>query len=167
MYRGALRAPWEAPEPGRGRIAAFSPRRGPSRPGAPRQGGFTLLEVMIAIVVLAIVWGGAMGSQLVAGDMVQTGRETAIASADLQACMERMLLEPVQNLPTPGSAFEHDQPVPLFEGLHLDGERIVATYPGYVPGGAVPDPLPILLTITWLDFKGRPRTMQLTSMRVR
>ncbi len=122
---------------------------------------------MVAIVVLSIVWGGAMASQLVAGDLVQTGRETAVASSDLQACMERMLLEPTEDLPRAGSAFEHGQPVPLFEGLHLSSQRIIATYPGYVPGGAVPDPLAIRLTVTWLDFKGRPRTLWLDSMRVR
>lgn len=122
---------------------------------------------MVAIVVLSIVWGGAMASQLVAGDLVQTGRETAVASSDLQACLERMWLEPTEGLPRPGSNFEHEQPVPMFEGLHLASQRIVATYPGYTPGGAVPDPLPIQLTVTWLDFKGRPRVLRLNSMRVR
>lgn len=129
--------------------------------------GFSLLEVMVSIVVLAIVWGGAMGSQIVAGDLVQTGRETVVMSTDLQTCMERMVLEATENLPRAGSAFEHGQPIAIFENLHLPGERIVATYPGYVPGGAVPDPLPILLTATWRDFKGRTRTLQLRSMRVR
>lgn len=122
---------------------------------------------MVAIVVLSIVWGGAMASQLVAGDLVQTGRETAVASSDLQTCMERMLLEPTVDLPRPGSAFEHGQPVALFEELHLSSQRIVATYPGYTPGGDVPDPLTIRLTLTWLDFKGRPRTLRLDSLRVR
>jgi hypothetical protein len=78
-----------------------------------------------------------------------------------------MLLESTENLPQAGSDFAHGQPVPFFEDLHLDQERIVATYPGYVPGGPVPEPLPVVLTITWRDFKGRPRTMQLASMRVR
>jgi len=118
-------------------------------------------------VILVIVWGGALSSQLAASDLVQTGRETAIASTDLQSCMERILLEQVEEIPLEGSEFEEGQPIGLFEGLHLDSERIVPNYPGYTPGGAVPDPLPIVLTITWRDFSGRQRTMQLRSMKTR
>lgn len=129
--------------------------------------GMTIIELTLTIVILVIVWGGALSSQLAASDLVQTGRETAIASADLQSCMERVLVMPITEIPIAGSAFESGQPIALYEELHLDSERVVATYPGYAPGGAVPDPLTIVLTITWRDFDGRQRTMDLATQKTR
>lgn len=125
----------------------------------------TIVELMLTITILVVVWGGAMSSQMAASDLVMTGRETGIASADLQSCMERVLSTPHSQIPIAGSEYEAGQPIELYEELHLGNQRIVATYPGYVPGTEVPDPLPIVLTITWNDFEGRPRTMWLSSMR--
>lgn len=129
--------------------------------------GVTIIELTITLVILVIVWGGALSSQLAASDLVQTGRQTAIASTDLQSCMDRILLEPIDSVPIAGSPFEADLPIALFEELHLDSERIVPNYPGYVPGTEIPDPLTIVLTITWRDFDGRQRTMQLATLRTR
>ena len=106
-----------------------------------------------------------MSSQMAASDLVMTGRETSIASADLQSCMERVLSMAHEAIPLVDSEFEDGQPIELFEDLHLEGQRIVATYPGYTLGQPVPDPLPIVLTMTWNDFDGRPRTMQLSTMK--
>ena len=125
----------------------------------------TIIELMITITILVVVWGGAMSSQLAASDLVMTGRETSIASADLQSCMERVLSMPHRDIPIAGSEFEAGEPIELYENLHLSAQRMVATYPGYVPGQPVPDPLQIVITITWNDFDGRPRTMWLSSMR--
>ena len=127
----------------------------------------TLIELAVTMVILLVVWGGALSSQLAASDLVQTGRETAIASTDLQSCMERILLMPVAQIPVEGSPFEAGEPIALFESLHLDEQRIVPEYPGYVAGGPVPDPLPIVLTTTWRDFNGRTREMQLRCMKTR
>jgi hypothetical protein len=127
----------------------------------------TLIELALTLVILVIVWGGALSSQLAASNLVQTGRETAIASTDLQSCMERILLRPIEAIPIEGSEYEEGEPVETFEGLHLDSERIVAEYPDYEPGDEVPDPLAIVLTITWREFTGRQRTMELRSMKTR
>lgn len=127
----------------------------------------TLIELMITITILVVVWGGAMSSQLAASDLMMTGRETSIASVDLQSCMERILTGSNSEIPVAGSDFEDGQPIQLFESLHLQNQRLVATYPGYVAGQPVPNPLTIVLTATWNDFDGRPRTMQLSTMKVR
>lgn len=127
--------------------------------------GMTLIELMVTITILVVVWGGAMASQMAASDLVMTGRETSIASADLQSCMERALSMAHAEIPLPGSDFESGQPIELYQELHFGGQSIVATYPGYVVGQPVPDPLAIVLTMTWNDFDGRPRTMQLSTMR--
>ncbi|MBL8860718.1 MAG: prepilin-type N-terminal cleavage/methylation domain-containing protein [Planctomycetes bacterium] len=137
-----------------------------SKPGGRSRGGFTLVELMIAITVLLVAVLGTFSSQLRARELIQTTRETAIATADLRAAMERILLRPIDQLPIAGSAFADDQPIAQFEGLHLTDQRIVADYPGYT-GGAVPDPLPIVLTMTWTDPRGRPRTETLRSMKTR
>jgi hypothetical protein len=70
-------------------------------------------------------------------------------------------------IPVAGSPFEAGQPIAAFEGLHLKDERIVATYPGYTAGLAVPDPLQIVLTATWTDFRGRPRNMRIACLKTR
>ena len=57
-------------------------------------------------------------------------------------------------------------PCAEFDGLHLRDERLVVTYPGYTAGSA-PDPLPIVVTVSWSDFKGRARSLRLMSMKAR
>ena len=129
--------------------------------------GFTMVELMIAIGVLLVAVMTALSSQVASMNLMQTSRDTGIAIGDLQAAMEEALVMPVDNLPIAGSAFAHGQPVAAFEGLHLGAERIVATYPGYFAGGPIPDPLPIVMTITFNDYANRQRTLQLSSMKVR
>jgi Tfp pilus assembly protein PilV len=121
---------------------------------------------MIAIVVLLVAVLGTFTSQLRARELVQTSRETQIAMADLQGAMERILLRPVDQIPISTSAYADGQPIAAYEGLHLPSQRIVPNYPGYT-GGGVPDPLPIVLTMTWTDPRGRLRTETLRSMKTR
>jgi hypothetical protein len=78
---------------------------------------------------------------MAASDLVTTGRETGIATADLRACMERILVLPVDEIPAADGPFAPDQPIELYEGLHLSEQRIVASYPGYAPGDPVPEEL--------------------------
>jgi prepilin-type N-terminal cleavage/methylation domain-containing protein len=136
------------------------------RKDARRRAGFTLVELMIAIVVLLVAVLGTFTSQLKARDLIRTSRETQIAMADLQSAMERILLRPVDQIPIATSLYAHDQSIAAYEDLHLPDQRIVATYPGYT-GGDVPDPLPIVLTMTWSDAQGRPRAETLRSMKTR
>lgn len=131
-----------------------------------RRAGFTLIELMIAITVLLVAVLGTFVSQLKARELMQTSRETSIAMADLQGAMEQILLRPVDLIPVASSAYADDQPIAAYTDLHLPNQRIVADYPGF-SGGAVPDPLPIVLTMTWTDPRGRPRTKTLRSMKTR
>ena len=110
---------------------------------------------------------GALLAELNAVNLVRTSRETAAASADLRAGMEGILLLPPANIPAAGGPFEPGVPIAAFSDLHLRGESVVAQYPGYVAGGAVPDPLSIVLTVSWTDFAGRPRKMRLATMRTK
>ena len=132
-----------------------------------RRAGLTMVELMVAISILLFAVAGAVASQVASQRLADTGAETSASMADLQACMEQVLLQPVETIPVAGSAFAANQPVAAFEGLHLTDERIVATYPGYVVGGTVPDPLEIVLTSTWRDHGGRTRTLRLACMKTR
>jgi len=66
-----------------------------------------------------------------------------------------------------GSEFENGQPIAKYTNKSLTNETIVATYPGYAGGAPVPDPLQIVLTITWNDFVGRPRTITIATMKTK
>lgn len=129
--------------------------------------GSTLIELMLGTTVLVVALLGAVSAAATIDASLRTSRETNQASADLAQAMERLLLVQPALLPIPGSAFQADVPLADFEGLNLPDERIVPTYPNYVPGLAVPDPLEIVTTITWTDFRGRTRTMRATTLRTR
>jgi hypothetical protein len=84
---------------------------------------------------------------------------------DLQAAMDRILLTPHNSIPIATSAFADGQPIAAFTNLHLPGQTIVATYPGYAGGADVPDVLEINLRATWNDFQGRQRALTLSTSK--
>ena len=127
--------------------------------------GFTLLELVFALSVLSFALVSAFASQLGSLDLIRASRETSIASADMQAAFERVYTLQLDQLPLAGSDFEAGQPVADFEGLHLQDQRLIATYPTWAGGAAaVPDPLEVVLTMTWSDFDGRPRRLVMGTM---
>jgi type II secretory pathway pseudopilin PulG len=127
----------------------------------------TLVEVVIAFAVLMIAVMSALSSQLTSMQLMDSSRETNAAMSDLQGCMERLLLVRLDEIPVAGSDYEAGQNVDAYTNLHLSNETIVPTYPGYVAGGAIPDPLPIVLTLNWSDPRGHQRRLTLSSMKTR
>ena len=120
---------------------------------------------MIAIIVLMIAVLSAMSSQVTSMNLMRTNRESNAAMTDLETAMEGLLvLDTLQEIvdTSPGG-----QAIAGFNGLNLPNEAIVPTYPAYVVGGVVPDPLEINLNMTWTDWRGRPRTLQLATMKAR
>jgi len=130
-------------------------------------GGFASVELLISLAILMVAVLSAFGSQLATLRLVDTSRQTQIALDDLRACMERILSLPAADLPIPGSDYEHGRPIAAFVDLHLDDERLVATYPGWTAGSEVLDPQPVVLTLTWSDELGRERSLALRSLVAR
>ena len=134
--------------------------------GGAKRGGFTLIELMLAITLLVVAMLAAVTSHVSSYNLLRTSSQTNAAMADLRGAMEEALLQPIDNLPLAGSLFANGQPIAKYAGKSFPTENVVATYPGYA-GGAVPDPLQIVLTITWNDYAGRPRTMTVATMKTK
>ena len=139
--------------------------RSPAARGA--RGGFSLIELMLGVVILVVSICVAMSAQVIAHNLLRTSRETNVAMADLEGAMELAILHAPSALPIAGSEFAHGVPIARFDALHLRNESITATYPGYVAGAPVPDPLQVVMTIQWNDSFERPRSLQLATLRTR
>ncbi len=129
--------------------------------------GFSLIELMMAVVILVVSICAAISSQVIAHNLLRTSRESNAALSDLQGAMELAILQNPAALPLAGSEFESGVAIARFNNLHLRNETITTTYPGYVVGAAVPDPLQVVMTIRWNDYLERPRTLSLATMRAR
>lgn len=141
--------------------------RGLRGQGRIRSGGFTMVEMIVAIAVMLIAVLATSVAQVSALRLQDGARETAKALADLESAMESVLSKQVETIPVAGSPYQAGQPIAAYEKLHLKNQRIVPSYPGYTAGGVVPDPLTIVLTATWTDRRGAPRRAVLRGMKTR
>ena len=134
-------------------------------PGRVRSaGGFTLIEIMLAASVMLIAVMAAFSSQVSSVNLLRASRESNTAMADLQTAMEEVLVRTIDNMPVvhpPGQA------IPAYTNLNLTNQTITPSYPTYAGVGPVPDPLEIILTMTWQDWRGRPMTAQLATVKAR
>ncbi|MFT4541936.1 MAG: prepilin-type N-terminal cleavage/methylation domain-containing protein [Planctomycetota bacterium] len=126
--------------------------------------GMSLIEVMIAIGVLVVAVMSAVSSQITSMNLMTTSRESNRAMSELQSAMERVLLDLPDQIPV---NYPEDTPVEFYSGLNLQNEVIVPSYPTLVAIDDIPDPLPIVLTITWRDYGARPRSLTLATMKTR
>jgi hypothetical protein len=123
-----------------------------------------MVELSVAVGVLLVTVLSAFGSQMTSLDLIRTSRETNTAMSELQAAMESVItLQTTQIV----AQFPPDQAIPEFSDRSLQSERIRPSYPEYVPGSPLPDPLQVVLEATWNDYGGRERTLRLASMRAR
>ncbi|MHC4376080.1 MAG: type IV pilus modification PilV family protein [Planctomycetota bacterium] len=125
-------------------------------------GGFTLLELMFALTIMAVGVMAAFMSQMGSMSLMRTAEEQEIILTDLQTCVEEMLSLNPEDLPLSSSEYTDGESIAAYEELHLRDERIVATYPEFT-GGDVPDPLVIRLSASWTDFDGHPRSLDLVT----
>ncbi|MEM7515807.1 MAG: type II secretion system protein [Planctomycetota bacterium] len=127
--------------------------------------GFTLVELMFSLTILLVAVVGTAGTQVSTRRLIRTSAESRIAMTDLQAVMEEILLQPLDQIPT--GAFAPGQSIEAWDDRHLREQRIVAEYPDWVAGGDLPDPLEIRLQVTWSAFDGTNRRLSLSSLKTR
>jgi type II secretory pathway pseudopilin PulG len=127
--------------------------------------GFGLLEVMAATGVLFISLMAAVSSQLAALNLMRTARENDTATAELGAAMETVTGQQIDSLPT-SALYGDGVTIANFTDRVLRDERVVTAYPGYAPGN-VPNPLTIVMTLSWTDWAGRPAQMRVATMKAR
>lgn len=128
-------------------------------------GGFSLIETMIGITVVMVAMMASLASQIAASNLQRASRETNQAVMDLKACMDEILVQAPAALPAAGTKYADNSVIAAYTNLHLANEQIRVDYPGYIAGGAVPNPLTIELTVSWADYAGRARELTLSSMK--
>jgi prepilin-type N-terminal cleavage/methylation domain-containing protein len=124
-----------------------------------RRGGFTLIEVMFATLVLLLSMLSAVSSQLISLGLMRTARENTLATAELTAAMEEITGESFDDVLT---KFPDAQPIADYTDRTLLAERIVPSYPA-----GIGDPLTLVVTLTWTDWAGRPARMSVATMKAR
>ena len=125
--------------------------------------GFTLVETMIAITVLMVAVLGTLSAQWHSGQLQETSRDTARASADLQSAMDTLLLLPADEIP---SEFPAGTALAAWTDRSFAAQTITPSYPGVV-GSVHPDPLVIRLDLVFQDRQGRTRRMELHTLKAR
>ena len=120
----------------------------PTRPG-PRRRGFTLVEVIVATMLLALAALAAFPTMVSCFGLSQAAREENLATHDLMAAVEDVMAAPFSVVTT---TYPDGQPIPKFDALHLQNESITVSYVD-----PTADPLLITLVANWSDCKGRPR----------
>jgi len=124
------------------------------------------VDTLCGATLLTISILSAVTSQLSSVAVTMASQQLSTAATDLEVAMESLLALPTAETPTPGSEFEADQPVVRFANLNLPDQSLTATYPGYTPGGPVPNPIVVVLTMTWTDPKGRPRELRARTVKL-
>ena len=129
-----------------------------------RTDGMTMVEVLAAMAVVALVGGGMMSAHLYGHRQSEQSRNHGIAARHANSLMEDIQATSFAGLASrfPGgvangpAGFSYAQTI---GGYTLDGEQIIVTYPAIVPGRQE-----LLVTVNWTEW-GSPRTLRLSTVR--
>ncbi len=145
---------------------AMRVRRSSLRHGRPVRGraGFTLIELTVAIAILLVGALAAFATQVMSGQIIDSSEEVTIVVADLETCMEEMMLQSADDMPV---LYPEGVEVPGYEGLHVRNEDLIPNYLNWEAGDPIPDLLEIELTATWLDGAGRVQRQSLLTAKAR
>ena len=132
-----------------------------------RGGGFTFVEVLVAVTLLIVGFLGVYSSLYASALLRETSNETNIAMFKLQSTMEYLFSIPFDDVTT---ALPPSTPINIvaltdsnpFNDFHLGSESIRVTY---VDPAA--DPLNFTITITWTSRFGTTRVEAISSARAR
>ncbi len=115
----------------------------------PRCSGFTFVEMIVAMAVLATGALIAFPTMLSFFDLSRTARDENIATHDLSSAAEDLIATPFSQIVV---SYPDGQPIPKFTDLHLNEQRVLVSY-----DDVAADPLVITLSATWSDHRGRDR----------
>ncbi len=125
--------------------------------------GFTLVEVMVALGVMAVLSMAASGLLFSTSALSNNDAELKAASADLQAVMEAINGTPFDNIVV---TYPNGQAVAAYNNLHLNNESLTVSY----LNPAATNPLQINLRVSWKGQGGSgglAKSKTLTGLRVR
>lgn len=122
-----------------------------------------MLEVMFGTLVLMISLLAAFTSQILSLNLVRSARDVNTATSELTAALEEVTTPAIDTIPV---MFAPGADIAKFDGRVLRNERVVVTYPNF-GGGAVPNPLQVVVTINWTAWNGRASTLTLSTMKAR
>lgn len=125
--------------------------------------GFTLVELLIAVTVVALALFAGLRSQTAAIELMREARETEVAIEILREGMAQLMLEDNDDLCDAGGSVEPG--VALVTHDALEGQTLTYALPGYVAGDPVPDCLALRLELQWTTSRGRSRTMTLVGAK--
>ena len=114
--------------------------------------------------ILLIGMLASFASQITSGQIIDSSQDATIIVADLERCMEEVILQPADDIPT---VYPEGVAVPGYTGLHVREERIVPRYLNWTPGDTIPDLLEIELAATWVDGVGRMQSQTLLTAKSR
>ncbi|MBU9889044.1 MAG: type II secretion system GspH family protein, partial [Candidatus Omnitrophica bacterium] len=126
-------------------------------PSRKRQGGFTLTELMIALLVASLVLAGYIGANIQAQRNNEDLHERTLALQDANRVIEQM-----RNASRTGdfphnvvTAFPENAPVEGYESLQ--NETVTVAY-----ANSSANPLTATITVTWTSYTGRDSAEQMT-----
>jgi type II secretory pathway pseudopilin PulG len=131
------------------------PRHTPVRPGRrSRRAGFSILEVVIACVVLSVMSLGILTSQISSARLVTEARELGTADRLLASTLSEVLLE------TPAVLCSADTPFPFATELELEPNLLrepsmELTATNWSAGDPTPLRLDLVLTLEWTNNRGQ------------
>jgi len=134
------------------------------------QGGFSLLEVLIALSVLAIGLLGLAMFQVTAIQGNSSASDTVAATYYGQDQMERLQLVPFDNLVSSPYGISGGLPDNTIQSI-TDSEQTTASKKGqrfhrvWAVSNVTPTLKMIRLWVYWWDQRGRPHTVQLVTQR--
>jgi type II secretory pathway pseudopilin PulG len=129
------------------------PRPSPLRRPRARR-GFSIVEVVVACVVLTVMSLGILASQISSARLVTEAREMGTADRLLGSRLGEVLLERVDTLCSDDSPFPFDTDLDVEATLLREPQmRLAAT--NWAAGDPAPLRLDLELTLSWTSNRGR------------
>lgn len=126
-----------------------------------RQGGFSLVEVLIASTLLAtsVCWSVLLTVR--SRELAAHAQETNVAAGILEAEMAELMT--FDRVDLAGDVYE---PNTVLESEEFFTDQVLLyETPGYEAGEPVPEILELSLTLTWTTHRGDTRTLNLRGLQ--